>query len=98
MGELKESEHQGTQLWQCSGKEKGAQPHPAHSAHVIAGQTGFWGPSKPPPAPDPLTLPIPPSGKKTRRAAKTLFKCSLFSYLAFPAKGQIDEIKQNPPQ
>lgn len=46
-----------------SGKEKGSAPSRPLCPRG-SGQTGFWGPSKPPPALDPLTLPLPHQGRK----------------------------------
>ena len=47
----------------CSGKEKGSAPSRPLCPRG-SGQTGFWGPSKPPPGLDPLTLPLPHQGRK----------------------------------
>lgn len=73
------SQHTRAPGEKCSVKE--AQPPPALSAHVVTGQTGFWGPSEPQPAPDPLVPPRPPPAKKARWQQR-LFIQMVFIFLS----------------
>lgn len=70
------SQHTRAPGEKCSVKE--AQPPPALSAHVVTGQTGFWGPSEPQPAPDPLVPPRPPTSEESQMAAETFYSNGLY--------------------